>query len=331
MKHARIFFTLLVLVLALGLAACSQAATPTTAPATEMPAKPGETITLSIATLPILDNLPMYVAQQEGLFAKNGVAVEFVPAGSAAERDQIFAAGKADGMINDSVSTLFYNQNQVQIQIVRFARTATATTPQYQILAAPDSGITSPQDLKGVEIGISQGTVIEYVTDRLLQAEGLSQDEINTIAVPSIADRMTLLGSGELKSATLPDPLSTLAIQGGASVVLDDTKYPEYGYSVYSFSKKMIDENPEAVRGFLAAVEEAVGMINSDPTKWEELLVEQKLVPAPLVGTYQSPPFPTASVLSPEQWDDVLAWAKDKGLIQKDLPYTESVNPSFLP
>ena len=40
----------------------------------QAPAKP-----LKIAVLPIIDTLPMYVAQQEGLFARHGVNVEFIP------------------------------------------------------------------------------------------------------------------------------------------------------------------------------------------------------------------------------------------------------------
>jgi hypothetical protein len=43
--------------------------------------------------------------------------------------------------------------------------------------------------------------------------------------------RMSLLGSGELPAATLPDPLSLLAEQQGAVVVLDDTSHPEISYS----------------------------------------------------------------------------------------------------
>jgi NitT/TauT family transport system substrate-binding protein len=300
-------------------------------PVTEAPAAGSEMATLRIAVLPILDALPMYVAQQEGLFEKNGIKIEFIPVASAAERDQVFASGQVDGMINDGISTLFYNQEQPQIQVVRMARTATSEMPQYQVLASPKSGFTSVQDLKGVEIGISQGTVIEYITERLLEAEGFKPEEIKTIAVPKIADRMTLLESGELKAATLPDPLSSLASQQGAVLMVDDTRHPEYGYSVYSFSKKLIDQNPEAVRSFLAVIEEATNQINAEPTKWDSLLTEKQLVPAPLVGKYKIPVYPSASVPSQAQWDDVLAWAKAKGLVKNDVSYQESVNPSLLP
>jgi len=40
------------------------------------------------------------------------------------------------------------------------------------------STVTTPADLKGVPIGISQNTVIEYLTDRMLQAEGLDPADI---------------------------------------------------------------------------------------------------------------------------------------------------------
>jgi NitT/TauT family transport system substrate-binding protein len=290
-----------------------------------------EPITLRIAVLPILDALPMYVAQTNGYFDSEGVEVEFIPVSSAAERDQVMSAGQADGMINDLISTLLYNQDEVQIQVVSFARTATPEFPQFSILAAKESGINEVEDLKGVEIGISEGSVIEYTTDRLLEAEGFMPLEISTIAVPSIAVRMSLLDSGELNAANLPDPLASLAIQGGAVPILDDTSHPEFGNSLISFRKSVIEANPETIRGFLAAVERAANEINADPSKWDELLIEQNLVPAPLIGSYKIPSFPTGSVPSKSQWDDVVAWGQEKGLISEDVSYDGSVNTDYLP
>lgn len=290
-----------------------------------------EPAALRLGMLPILDALPFYVADAEGLFAAEGVQVEFVPVASAAERDQLMQAGQIDGMINDLISTLLYNRDGVQIVIVRFARTATPDFPQYRILAAAGSGLSEPSDLRGVAIGISEGTVIQYVTERLLEAEGLAPSDIVTVAVPRIADRMSLLRSGELQAATLPDPLSSLALQDGASVVLDDSAHPEYGNSVLSFRAAVVRERPEQVRRFLAALERAIEAVNAYPDRWADLLTERELVPAPLVGAYELPPFPPASLPSPAQWADVLAWAQEAGLIAGDVPYAGSVDGSLLP
>ncbi len=314
-----LFLKMFVLVIVIFIAACS--------PTAQAP----EPATLKIAVLPILDALPMYVAQANGYFDSQDVKVEFIPVGSAAERDQVMAAGQADGMINDLVSTLLYNQDNTQIQIISFARTATPEFPQFRILAAKNSGINDVEDLKGIEIGISEASVIEYTTDRFLEAEGFTPLEIVTIAVPSIAVRMSLLDSGELEAANLPDPLASLAIQGGAVPIVDDSAHPEFGNSLISFRKSVIDANPEAIRGFLAAIEKAAKDINANPTEWDELLTDQKLVPAPLIGSYKIPTFPTGSVPSEAQWDDVVAWGLEKGLISQYISYDDSVTTEYLP
>jgi NitT/TauT family transport system substrate-binding protein len=294
-------------------------------------ATPTGPITLRMAVLPILDALPMYVAQQNDLFAAHNLVVEFVPAGSAAERDQLILAGQADGMINDPISTLLYNKENIQVQIVRLARVATPEFPQYRILASAQSGITTVEELSGVPIGISEGTVIQYVNERLLTAEGLPSDQIVTIAVPNISERMQLLASGELHAAVMPDPLSNLAIQQGVVVVTDDTLHPEVAYSTYAFRQPVISQYPAAIRGFLAAIEEAIELINNDPTAWNTLLTEQNLVPASLIGSYEIPVFPSAGIPTQQQWADAVAWAIDAGLITADVAYVDSVTDEYLP
>ncbi|MBA4421199.1 MAG: hypothetical protein C0391_08620, partial [Anaerolinea sp.] len=199
------------------------------------------------------------------------------------------------------------------------------------ILASGQSGITTPDQLKGVEIGVSQGTVIEYVTYRLLEQNGLTKADIKTIAVPKIPDRMALLNSGELSAAVMPDPLAALAVQQGAKIVLDDSQYPEYGFSVFSFRKEVLDAKPDAVRAFLLAIEQAVTRINADPRSFTSILTEKNLVPAPLLETYTLPPFTTAGLPTEIEWNDALDWAKEMGLLTVDVSYWSSVTGDYLP
>lgn len=292
---------------------------------------PQSTGTLKIAVLPIIDTLPMYVAQQEGLFAKHGLNVEFIPVASAPERDQILAAGGADGTINETLAVMLFNREKVQMQVVRYALRPTPSNGHFFILASAKSGIDTFDELKGVEIGVSQGTVIEYVTERLLQAQGFTSDEIKTIAVPKIPDRMALLASGELQAGVMPDPLASLVVSQGGVVVADDSSHPEYGFSVISFRKAVIDSNPKAIEAFLTAIEEATKLLNAEPAKYKNVLTEQKLVPAPLLDSYQTPVFPFAGVPSVDEWNDALSWLKEKGVLTTDVSYEDSVNASLLP
>ena len=315
-KHVVLTLTVVLL-----LSACAPAAVSTTKP---------EDPTLRIGTLPILDLLPLFVADKQGYFKEQGITVTFVPAQSAAERDQLMQAGQIDGMNNDMVSVALYNKDVVKIKVVRTAIQATPTWSEFSIFAAPGSGIKSAADLKGVEIGVSQATVIEYVTARLLMDAGLAASDIKTTNVIKIADRMQLLGSGQLKAATLPEPLATLAEQQGAVRLVPDAKDPDHSNSVITFAAQALKDKPQTVRKFLAAYEKAVGDVNADPTKWQPLLNENKIIPTGLT-TYKLPPFPKASVPSEAQFTDVQKWMKEKGILSTDVPFANLVDASFLP
>jgi len=292
---------------------------------------PSETTLLRIAVIPVIDTLPLYVAQAEGLFEKYNIKVELTPVASAPERDQVLQAGKADGTVNETLAVMFFNKQTVQLQALRYGLMASQNSGHFFILASGKSGIEDINSLKGVEIGISQGTIIDYLTTRLLEANGFMADDIKTIAVPKIPDRMALLASGELKAAVMPDPLAALAVHQGAKIILDDRSNPKLGASIISFRKAIIDTNPVAIKAFLAAYEEAVILINANPEKFSSLLVEKKIVPQPLIGSYKIPEFPTKGVPSEEEWNDVLAWAQAKKLLEVNVAYSDSVNSSFLP
>ena len=327
----KIFVVILALSFLLSACAAPQGQQPATSQPASNPPAAREPVTIRLAVIPVIDTLPMFVAEAEGLYAKYGLKVEFVPVASAPERDQVLAAGQADGTLNELLSVMFFNREEVQMQVVRYGHMAAPGAGHFFILASGQSEITAPVELAGVEIGISQGTIIEYVTDRLLEKNGLVASQVKTVSVPKIPDRMALLGSGELKAAVMPDPLAALAVQQGAVIVLDDTQYPLYGASVISFRKEFIDANPLAVRSFLTAIEEAVILINSQPEAYSSLLAEKQIVPPPLLGEYVIPPFPLMGVPSPVEWADVTRWAKAKGLLEQDPSYTESVTDQFLP
>ncbi len=138
------------------------------------PLQPEDT-RLKLGLIPVLDVLPVYVAEQNGYFAEQGIQVEVVPVRSAQERDVLVQTGQADGVLTDLPSTALLNKDDVRVKAIYTSRRPYPNAPMFRILAGPDTNLTAPADLKDVPIGISQNTVIEYLTDRILKAEGLSR------------------------------------------------------------------------------------------------------------------------------------------------------------
>lgn len=311
-----IFLTSLIMLLA----ACAAPATPTIAPP----------VLMRIGVLPITDVVPFYVAEAQGHFLKQGLNIELVPAASAAERDQMMLTGQIDGQLNDLVSTVLFNAQSPKIKIVRLGRIAFKDAAEYWILTPKDSPIKTAQDLKGKEIAISQNSVIEYVTQRLLEREGLTAADIKTTNVPSIPTRLQLLQQNQVAAATLPDPLASLAILQGARIVVDDTKYTEYSMSVISFRNEVLAQRANDVKKFLAAYDQAIADIRAKPDQFRNILIERGRVPDQLKDNYKFPPFPDPGVPTKAQWDDVVKWAMERKLISAAVTYESSVDSNFV-
>jgi NitT/TauT family transport system substrate-binding protein len=285
---------------------------------------------LKVGLLPILDVLPMYVAEQEGYFKEQQLQVELTLFSSALERDTAFVAGQIDGELNDPVSAALLNKDGEKAKIVRLAMKGNSTMAMMVVLASPTSKIQSPRDLKGVPIGISRNSVIEYTTERLLQGAGLAAGEIEKTEVTKIPVRTEMLAKGQLQAATLPEPLASLAVQQGARLVIDDSKTGT-GQSVITFRQEVVSKNQEAVRRFLAAYEKGVQRIATAPESYRDLLVDRAKVPDSLRGSFRMPSYPTAQLSTREELADVVSWMVERKLLDHPIPYEKLVAEGLLP
>jgi NitT/TauT family transport system substrate-binding protein len=281
--------------------------------------------------IPVLDTIPVLVAQQNGYFKEQGIEVEAVPVKSPQEQNALVQAGQVDGMLTDLVVVGIFNKQTPQVKAVYTSRRPFPDAPLFRILSGPKANISRPADVKGVPIGISQNTVIEYLTSRLLEGAGLKPDEIKGEEVNAIPVRFEQLLNGNLKAATLPDPLAQGAIAAGAKLIADDTRRPELSQSVLAFRTEALNNKPNTVRKFLVAWEKAVKELNAHPEKYQTLLIEQGRVPKSIENSYKMPPFPEKGVPSESEVADVLAWMKAKGLVSRDVPYQDMVDKAYLP
>jgi NitT/TauT family transport system substrate-binding protein len=295
-----------------------------------VPAKPEEP-KLKLALIPVLDTIPIFIAQQNGYFAEQGITVETIPVKSPQERDVLVTTGQVDGVLTDLQSVGLLNKDAPKLKAVYTSRRPFPNAPMFRILAGPKTAINAPADLKGVPIGISANTVMEYLTDRMLAGEGLKPAEIAKIEIGQIPVRFEQLMNGNIQAAALPDPLAQGAIAAGAKLIVDDSKYPDLSQSVLTFTTDTLSTKPGTVKKFLVAWEKAVNELNANPEKYQGVLIEQGRVPKSIQDTYKMPPFPGRGVPTEDEVKDVVAWLKAKGLVGREIPYTDVVDASFLP
>ncbi len=290
----------------------------------ESPAK------VRFGALPVLQALPIYVAQDKGLFAKAGVNVDVIPFNTAAEKDIALSTRSIDGYFGDLVTPIVLKGNGRDVSIVATNYDTTHDRRMFAILGRPGGPYKSLSELASVPIAISSNTVIDYATETLLKSKGVPEDKYMTMETKNIGLRMQMLLSGQVEAATLPEPLVTATIAKGAALLADDSGLAA-SQTILAFSGPFLKEHGSSVKEFLKALDEAGMLINADPDAVRSIMVEHIRLPDPLKATYPVPRFPKLHAPDPEAVNSIAEWLKNRGVIKSAPSYEQVVNVGFLP
>ena len=285
---------------------------------------------LKIGLLLIEDSIPFWVAEQEGYYQEQGIDVELIPFLSALERDSALAAGAIDAAISDPVGAILFDKGTGRLKITSLGLGKTPAEGVFAILASPKSDITTAKQLKGVEIAVSNSTIIEYVTDKLLENQGFLPGEISKIEVKKMPIRMQMLLSNSVAAATLPEPLASIAAAKGAKVILKDSStHQSLSQTVIIFRTEFLTQKKATVQKFFKAYGDAVRSINADPEKFRPLFLEKGRIPPFMADSYPIPVYPEPAPFSIDLYQPVIKWLAAKGLVD-EIPYKKMVSQDFI-
>jgi len=286
---------------------------------------------LNIGVLFIEDNLPLFLAEAENRFKKEGLDVKLIPFPSAAERDTALQAGQIDGEVSDLIGACLLKKGGTEVRVSSITLGVTPQEGRFVLLGSPDSDFKTAQDLKNVKIAISENTIIEYVTDTLLTREGLKKDEIQKLGVPKMPIRLQMLINNQVKAALLPDPLAALAQKQGAKVIIDDTKSAvNVSQSFLLFRKDSIDTKNREIKKLIKIYGQAGNDLTKFPDKYKDLVFEKAKIPAPIKDTYKTPTFSAPQAPTRENVLKVVTWMVEKKLLEKPYTYEEIVDLSLI-
>ncbi len=283
---------------------------------------PIKTATIRVGTLPVEDGLPIFVAAKNGYFKKNHLNVEIVNFQSALECDAAFQAGQIDGFMGDILGAALLDNAGNDVSIVTTVLGATAKEGRFAIVAAPNSGITTVDQLKNVPIATASNTVIDYMIHQSLKDKGFTPAEIQTIEVKKLPVRMQMLLAGQIKAAGLPNLMVVLAEKQGGKIIVDDTKAENLSQTVILFKTSFIKGDKSAIGRFLTSLNQAAAAINKAPKAYTALLVEKANLPAGLAQTFQVSHYPQAGLPAPKDVNRLLNWMKSNHTIKDDITYS---------
>lgn len=280
--------------------------------------------TITIGVLPDTDSVPFVIADKKDYFTEEGVQVKLEHFSSAKDRDSAFQSGKLDGVITDVLAVAFAVEGGFDVKIT------SKTDGNYKLLAAKSSGINSLKDIKGKSIAISKNTLIEYATDKLIQSANYTENDIRKEIVPQIPVRLEMLQNGKVDTATLPEPMATLAVKNGA-IVIDSTDKHGINPGVLAFTSKTLTENSNEIKAVYKAYNKAVEYINKEPvSNYVDILIKEIGFPEDMKNAIQLPKYTKAEMSKEKDITEVIQWLKSRDLIKKNYEFKDLINTEFV-
>jgi NitT/TauT family transport system substrate-binding protein len=230
----------------------------TSATAASSGADPSGLTRVDVGVLPIIDDAPIFIALQHGLFRAQGLDVTPVTLSSGEASTQELISGKLQFAFSNYVSTILDASNGAQLRVV--ADGAQTLPDTNVIMIAKDSPIRSVQDLRGKTIAVNAlGNIGTLMVDSTLQTYGVPVNSVKFEAIP-FPQMAHALQDGSVEAAWMAEPFITEAgEQTGAEELADTASGPMTDFPIAGYATVLgyAQRHPSTVAAFRRALAEA--------------------------------------------------------------------------
>ncbi len=230
----------------------------------QMPGRSSQ-VSLRVGTVGSVSDAGFFVAQDKGYFAEEGLSVEFLPFGSAAQMIAPLGAGQLD-IGGGAVSAGLFNAmaRGIDLRIVADKATIRAGYGYEGLIIRRDlveSGrFRSLSDLRGLRIALPARGISPHI-DLSMYATGgnVGLDEIE-IVVMEFPDMPAAMANKAIDGAILLEPFITYATEKKIGVLIEgaDKVYPDHQVAVVLYAPAMRREKVDLGRKFMLAYLRAV-------------------------------------------------------------------------
>lgn len=193
-----------------------------------------------------------------------------------------FTSGDLDiALVPANIASILYNKTEGKVQVID------VNTLGVLYIVTADESIAGVADLKGKTIySTGKGQTPEYVLNYLLEANGISQDDVTVEFKSEATEVVSVLAQDESAIGILPQPFATAACKQNENLkeVCDLTReWDKTGKGtlvtgVTIAKKDYIDANPEVIEEFLDEHEDSIEFAEEDTAKTAELVAAAGIV-----------------------------------------------------
>jgi putative hydroxymethylpyrimidine transport system substrate-binding protein len=322
---------LALLALALGLAACGEKSDVTSGET--------ESVSLTLDFYPNPDHAGIYMAQKLGYFEEAGLNVSINAPSDPAAPLKLVAAGRSDLAISYEPEVALAHQQGLGVVAVA----ALVDRPLTSMIWLKKSGIKGVGDLKGKTIATAGIPYQEAFLKTILARVQLSPSDVKAVNVG-----FGLLGAlvGGSAQAMLGGYSNVEGVdlreRGKQPVVtpVDKLGVPTYDELVLVANRKKLEEDPEKIRLFIAALERGTNAAVAQPKAATKALLEAntglepKLTEAEMAATLpllaaRTPDQPFG-YMDPAEWGTFAGWMRDNELIESLPAPAELLTNAYL-
>lgn len=278
----------------------------------------------------VSDFMLPYIAQQKGLFAKEGVNVDVMPLPGAAQvqipmvlNGQIDLGVASTGDLLPGITHGIKLQTIANVGSVAVGDVSKSTTD----LIYKDPKITRPRDLEGKTVGLNSiGGTLQLTVSAVIKADGGDPKKVHYIQVP-VQDMQSAIEKGQIAAGQGFEPFLSSSLKSGLKALFS-TNQPVAGLpaAVYFATPKLLKARAKDVAAFVRAMNAAAQLVNDDPDVMRQVLKQQTKYPAALLDAEQNfGQFATAGSLPAATFEKFATFAADQGLISKAPPLQDWV------
>ena len=241
----------------------------------------GATVRLGFSAWP--GWFPWQVAQEEGLFTKNGVTVDLKYFESYTDSLTALSTGNLDAnsqTLNDTLSSVSGGSKQTVVLV------NDNSTGNDQIIARP--GITSIADLKGKKVAAEQGTVDHYLLLLALKKAGLTEKDVQFTPLVTDAAAAAFV-AGKVDAVGVFAPFTTTALGlPGSKAIATSKDFPGAIPDHLVFGSAFVKAHPAEVQALVQTWFDTIAWIKANPGKAIDVMAKRGGVSAADYKTYDA-------------------------------------------